>query len=101
VRAVWSSGDPTEAISGAGFLTGSQWHSLDGAFVVAALKGSKLLAMTMDPAGAVTAVVEPPELRGTHGRLRSVHQGPDGALYLTTDNGSNRDEVLRVTPTHP
>ena len=101
VRAVWSSGDPTEAISGAGFLAGSPWGSLDGAFVVAALKGKKLLAMTMDPAGAVTGVVEPPELRDTHGRLRSVHQGPDGALYLTTDNGSNSDEVLKVTPAHP
>ncbi len=98
VRAVWSSGDPTEAISGAAFLTGPQWGSLDGAFVVAALKGMKLLAMTMNPAGAVTRVIVPPELSNTHGRLRSVHQGPDGALYATTDNGSGADEVLRVVP---
>ena len=101
VRAVWSSGDPTEAISGAGFLNGTQWGSLDGTFVVAALKGKKLLAMTMDPAGGVTRVVQPPELSNTHGRLRSVHQGPDGALYLTTDKGDNQDEVLKVTPAHP
>lgn len=96
VRAVWSSGDPTEAISGAGFLTGPQWGSLNGAFVVAALKGAKLVAMNLNGASAVTHVSVPPELSSTHGRLRSVHQGPDGALYLTTDNGTD-DEVLRVT----
>jgi glucose/arabinose dehydrogenase len=101
VRAVWSSGDPTEAISGAAFLSGPQWDSLDGAFVVAALKGMKLLAMTMNQAGAVTRVIVPPELSNTHGRLRSVHQGPDGALYVTTDNGSGADEVLKVTPARP
>ncbi|MDQ2723332.1 MAG: PQQ-dependent sugar dehydrogenase, partial [Actinomycetota bacterium] len=43
-------------------------------------------------------VIVPPELSNTHGRLRSVHQGPDGALYATTDNGSGADEVLRVMP---
>jgi len=93
---VWSSGEPTQAISGAAFLSGAQWGNLDGAFVVAALKGIKLLAMNLDAAGTVTRVSVPPELSDTHGRLRSVHQGPDGALYLTTDNGTH-DEVLRVT----
>jgi len=39
----------------------------------------------------------PPALDGTHGRLRSAVQGPDGALYVTTDNGTN-DALLRVTP---
>jgi len=51
--------------------------------------------MNLDAAGTVTRVSVPPELSDTHGRLRSVHQGPDGALYLTTDNGTH-DEVLRV-----
>jgi len=101
VRAVWSSGDPTEAISGAAFVSGPQWDNLDGAFVVAALKGMKLLAMTMNQAGAVTRVIVPPELSDTHGRLRSVHQGPDGALYVTTDNGSGADEILKVKPARP
>jgi glucose/arabinose dehydrogenase len=43
-------------------------------------------------------VLVPPALNGTHGRLRSVGQGPDRALYLTTDNGTN-DALLNVTPT--
>lgn len=97
VPAVWSSGDPTQAISGATFLTGPQWGALDGALVVAALKGQKVIGMTLDAAGALTGVLVPPALDGTHGRLRSVVQGPDGAFYVTTDNGTN-DALLRVTP---
>jgi glucose/arabinose dehydrogenase len=27
-----------------------------------------------------------------------VQQGTDGGLYVTTDNGSSRDQLLRVTP---
>ena len=32
------------------------------------------------------------------GRLRSPVQGPDGNLYITTDNGGNADVILKVTP---
>ena len=31
---------------------------------------------------------------GTYGRLRGVTEGPDGALYVTGDNGI----ILRVSP---
>jgi aldose sugar dehydrogenase len=27
-----------------------------------------------------------------------VQQGRDGALYVTTDNGDDEDQLLRVTP---
>jgi len=32
-----------------------------------------------------------------YGRLRSVVQGPDGALYVTTSNGSG-DRIVRLAP---
>jgi glucose/arabinose dehydrogenase len=32
------------------------------------------------------------------GRLRSVAQGPDGNLYVTTDSGGGIDRILRLTP---
>jgi glucose/arabinose dehydrogenase len=32
------------------------------------------------------------------GRLRSVVQGPNGNLYVSTDNGGNTDEILRIVP---
>jgi glucose/arabinose dehydrogenase len=97
VPAVWSSGGSTEAICGAAFLEGPQWGSLEGLLAVAALKGSKLLLMRLDEQGTVTEVGQLPELDGTHGRLRAVRPGPDGALYVTTSNGED-DEVLRVSP---
>ena len=97
VEALWSTGTPTEAFAGATFLTGQEWGALDGALVVAELKGSRVRAFTLDDDGAVTDTWILEETHQTHGRLRAARQGPDGALYLTTDNGSD-DEVLRVTP---
>jgi glucose/arabinose dehydrogenase len=97
VPAVWSSGSPVEAISGAAFLSGGQWGDLDGALAVAALRGQKLLIMRLGPDGAVADVSKPAPLDGTFGRLRAVRLGPDGALYVSTSNGTD-DEVLRVTP---
>ncbi|MFI9011951.1 PQQ-dependent sugar dehydrogenase [Actinosynnema sp. NPDC053489] len=96
VPAVWSSGDPTEAICDAAFLAGEQWGSLNGVLAVTALKGSKLLLFTVTQEGGVHSVAIPPALDGTHGRLRGAEQGPDGALYLTTSNGTN-DQILRLT----
>ncbi|WP_454859967.1 PQQ-dependent sugar dehydrogenase [Promicromonospora soli] len=44
-------------------------------------------------------------LEGAHGRLRAVHAGPDGELYVLTNNTDGRgepseddDRLLRVTP---
>lgn len=97
VPAVWSSGSPVEAICGAAFLSGGQWGDLNGALAVGALRGEKLLLMTLGPDGAVADVSEPAPLDGTFGRLRAVRLGPDGALYVSTSNGRD-DQVLRVTP---
>ncbi len=97
VPARWSSGFPTVATSGSDFLVGSRWSSWEGALAVAALKGSKLLVMVMDPAGTIRRVDTLAALNGTHGRLRGVRMGPDGSLYVTTSNGT-ADEILRVTP---
>jgi glucose/arabinose dehydrogenase len=97
VPAIWQSGETTEAICAAAFLTGSQWGTLDGALVITALKGAKVLILSLDQAGAVTSVAIPPEFNDQFGRLRAARTGPDGALYLTTTNGSD-DKLLRVTP---
>jgi aldose sugar dehydrogenase len=96
IQAVWSSGDHTEAICGAVFLTGRQWGTLDGTLAVTALKGSKVLLFALGPDAKVQHVAVPPELDGTHGRLRAARLGPDGALYVTTSNGHD-DELLRIT----
>jgi glucose/arabinose dehydrogenase len=97
VPAVWQSGPTTQAVCAATFLAGPQWGALDGALVITALKGAKLLLLTLDATGAVTSVAVPPEFDHAYGRLRAARLGPDGALYVTTTNGEN-DRLLRVTP---
>lgn len=96
VQAVWSSGEPTLATSGATFLDGDQWAGYDGLLVIGLLKAQGVLALRLDEAGDVTEEFLVPELDGTYGRIRSVRQGIDGALYATTDNGSD-DRLLRIT----
>ncbi|HWM57893.1 MAG TPA: PQQ-dependent sugar dehydrogenase [Pseudonocardia sp.] len=97
VPAVWSSGRPVEALSGAAFLTGPQWGELDGTLAVGALRGEKLLLMTIGADGGVTQVGIPAPLDGEFGRLRAVRTAPDGALFVSTSNGDD-DKVLRVDP---
>lgn len=97
VPAAWSSGSPVEAVSGAAFLSGPQWGDLDGVLAVGALRGEKLLLMTPGPDGAIASVGVPAPLDGEYGRLRAVRLAPDGALLVSTSNGSD-DRVLRIDP---
>lgn len=97
VAARWSSGTPTVAASGAAFVEGDAWGEWNGALAVATLKGSRLLMMRFDQAANLMSVDTPAALNGTYGRLRTPVLGPDGALYVTTSNGSN-DKILRVAP---
>jgi glucose/arabinose dehydrogenase len=94
--AVWSSGSPTIAASGAAWVRGSQWGALEGTLAVAALKGSEVLFLRFDPDGTLTRVTRPPRLQRL-GRLRSITSARDGDLLVTTDNGA-RDRVVRVSP---
>lgn len=95
VEAVWSSGAPTHATSGATFLHGEQWGTWDGALAVAELKGSGVTVFLVDER-EITGSVRPPELDGTYGRLRSLTLDPRGALWVTSSNGEG-DVLLRVT----
>lgn len=96
VDALWSSGDPTQAPSGASFLSGSQWKAWDDALAVAFLKDQKLTIMLPD--AQLTKITKEEVLfRKQFGRIRAATQGPDGNLYLGTTNGSG-DQIIRVIP---
>jgi aldose sugar dehydrogenase len=99
VGARWSSGFPTDATSGAAWLSNPRWDGLRGMLAVASLKDSSLRLMHFDQDNKLLKVLIPKALDGTYGRLRSVTQGPAGALFITTDN-SSIDKVLRVWVTH-
>jgi glucose/arabinose dehydrogenase len=96
VPAVWQTGETTQALCAAAFLSGPSWGDLDGVLVVTALKGAKLVLLRLTAAGAVSQIAVPPETNGPYGRLRAARLGPDGALYVTTTNGDD-DALLRIT----
>jgi glucose/arabinose dehydrogenase len=98
VPAIWSSGDPTVAVCGVAFLSGAAWGDYDGLLVAGVQKDTGLLALRLADDGTVTEEFRIPELEGHFGRLRTPQAGVDGVLYVTTDNGNGRDQLLRITP---
>ncbi|MGY1821409.1 PQQ-dependent sugar dehydrogenase [Geodermatophilus sp. SYSU D00079] len=96
--ATWASGDPTIATCGITFLEGDQWQGYAGLLLVGVLKDRGVLALRVAEDGALLEQFRLPELEGRYGRIRTVQQGLDGALYVTTDNGDDADSLLRVTP---
>jgi len=95
IESIWSSGAPTQAPSGATFLVGTQWRYWNGALIMAVLKDMQLKVLTIDSANRVTTTEN--IFVNQFGRLRTAVQGPDGSLYVATDNG-RADQIIRVTP---
>lgn len=93
-RAQWHSGYPTVATSGATFLSGKQWRSWNGRLAVAMLKGRGILLFKVSRSGTLST---PARIATGYGRIRTVQQGPDGALYFTTSDGNAADKVYRLT----
>lgn len=94
--AKWRSGGSTVAASGGDFVAGSSWRGWDGALAVSSLKDESLRLLRLTKKGTLREEWKPDALNGRYGRLRAAVAGPDGALYLTTSNGSD-DKILRVT----
>jgi glucose/arabinose dehydrogenase len=91
----WRSGGRTVAASGGAFVTGRSWGDWRGALAVSALKDTSVRLLRFSKGGSLRGTWQPAALDGTYGRLRGAVAGPDGALYVTTSNGSN-DKILRV-----
>ena len=81
------------APSGMAFLTSDRYPGWKGNLFIGALRGQALIRIEL----AGNAVVRQERLLQTlNERIRDVRQGPDGFLYLLTDNADGR--VLRVLP---
>lgn len=94
--AIWSSGTPTIATSGAAWTSGARWGAYAESLAVAALGGERMLFIRFDASLAQLEVSTPPVMR-RYGRLRSVTSLPNGSLLVTTSNGGD-DRILRVSP---
>jgi glucose/arabinose dehydrogenase len=84
--------DPSPAPSGAAFYTGDLFPAWKGNFLVGALAVQALHRLVLD---GEQVVAEEVLLQG-QARIRDVRQGPDGAVWLLTDDPQG--EVLRLAP---
>jgi glucose/arabinose dehydrogenase len=75
-------------------VAGDAWGAWEGDLVVSTLKEEDLRRFSVSDDGDVT--YRGTLLDGRFGRLRAVVIGPDGALYVSTSNGSD-DRIIRVT----
>jgi glucose/arabinose dehydrogenase len=85
--------DPSIAPSGMAFYTGDLMPEWKGNLFVGALAGRALHRLVLD---GEKIVAEEALLKDLGERIRDVRSGPDGALWLLTDNPQGR--VLRVVP---
>lgn len=95
IDAIWNSGDPTQAPSGLIQIHGEEWSAWNGMLAMAMLKAQHLKILTLDSSGKV---IKEEKVLTDRGRLRDVQQAPDGSLYVTTDNGEGKDQIIRLTP---
>jgi glucose/arabinose dehydrogenase len=84
---------PVIAPSGMAFYTGDLFPAWKGNLFIGGLATQILVRLELD---GEKVVREERILRELGERIRDVRQGPDGALYLATDNSAGR--ILRVVP---
>jgi glucose/arabinose dehydrogenase len=85
--------DPVIAPSGAVWYTGDRYPGWKGSLFVGSLQPGALVRLTLTD-GKVAS--EERHLAELGDRIRDVQQGPDGLLYVVTDEEEGR--VLRVVP---
>jgi glucose/arabinose dehydrogenase len=84
---------PSIAPSGMAFYAGDKFPRWRGDLFVGALKDQMLVRLKLD---GEKVVREERMLKGVLGRIRDVRSGPDGYLYLLTDDSNG--EVVRLEP---
>jgi len=84
---------PSIATSGLAFYTGDLFPEWKGNAFVGGLAGEHIERLVFDGDNVVTAEKLLADLGK---RIRDVRQGPDGALWVLTDE--NDGEILRISP---
>jgi glucose/arabinose dehydrogenase len=87
---------PSIAPSGMAFYSGDKFPRWRGDLFVGALRDQMLVRLRLDGEKVVN---EERMLKGVLGRIRDVRQGPDGFLYLLTDEKSG--VLVRLEPVAP
>ena len=87
---------PSIAPSGMAFVSGKQFPQWQGNLLVGALRGQMLVRLSLD---GEKVLGEERLLQGRGGRIRDVRMGPDGLVYLLTDEAQG--SLLRLEPAKP
>lgn len=87
---------PSIAPSGMVFVGGDKFPRWKGNLLVGALRGQMLVRLELD---SEKVTVEERMLQGQLGRIRDLRMGPDGFIYLLTDDADG--EMLRLEPAKP
>ncbi len=82
---------PDIAPAGIAFYTGNAFPAWKGNLFVATLAGKYLVRLVLD---GTHVVAEERLLTDVNARLRAVHEGPDGSLYVLTDGANGK--ILRL-----
>ena len=85
--------DPVIAPSGAQFYTGDAFPAWRGSLFIGGLASQRLVRLVIKDNRVVG---EEHLLTERRQRIRDVRQGPDGALYIVTDQANG--ELWRITP---
>lgn len=88
--------DPTIAPGGMGFYSGKAIPEWKNNLFVAALAGQHLARLVID---GENIVGEERLLQDQHQRIRDVKEGPDGALWVITDDAAGR--LIRIAAKAP
>lgn len=97
---VWKEATPPSGIS---FCSGRLLKHLKGDLFVATLRSRALIRIRLDDENRAARIER--WFAGRYGRLRDVVEGPDGALYVLTNNTDGRgqprpgdDRILKILP---
>jgi aldose sugar dehydrogenase len=86
---------PSIGISGLMFYTGNRFPEWRGNLFVGGMARHRLARLTLDGQRVVSEETLVPQM----GRIRDVRQGPDGDIYLVTDNREGKPTpILRMEP---
>jgi glucose/arabinose dehydrogenase len=90
----WLFWSPSIAVAGMAFYTGNRFPEWKGSLFVTALVGEQLQRVVLNERGLPTR--RDSLLTELNQRIREVRQGPDGLLYLLTDETAGA--LLRIEP---
>lgn len=101
ISPVIHSGNVTWAPSGAIFVASGPW---EGSLLFTGLRGQSLYRLELNPDDPLKVESFEILFSGEYGRLRDVVQGPDGDIFILTNNTDGRgspgpgdDRILRLT----